>query len=98
MQDLLSAARSSRQGRTDPLLGEMLLGFGDAAPFVRSLELIPGEGEPLGYPRVRSLFESLGGKPPEEVIAGLAAAADGWAGGLAPKDDMTLVVIRMRAG
>lgn len=72
--------------------GDTILLMTDGLP-----ELTNGEGEPLGYPRVRSLFESLGGKPPEEVIAGLAAAAEGWAGGLAPKDDMTLVVIRVRA-
>ncbi|HEX9941490.1 MAG TPA: SpoIIE family protein phosphatase [Thermoanaerobaculia bacterium] len=60
-------------------------------------ELTNGEGDPLGYPRVRSLFESLGAKPPEEVIAGLAAAAESWAGGNAPKDDITFVVIRARA-
>lgn len=59
-------------------------------------ELPNPEGDPLGYPRVRSLFESMGDKAPEEIIAGLAAAAESWSGGQPAKDDITLVVIRMR--
>jgi serine phosphatase RsbU (regulator of sigma subunit) len=72
--------------------GDTILMLTDGLP-----ELTNVDGDPLGYPRVRSLFESLGGKPPAEVIAGLAAAADSWASGQAPKDDITLVVVRMRA-
>ena len=71
--------------------GDMLLMMTDGLP-----ELTNGEGDPLGYPRVRSLFESLGAKAPEEVIAGLAATAESWSGGQAPKDDITFVVIRVR--
>jgi serine phosphatase RsbU (regulator of sigma subunit) len=72
--------------------GDTILLLTDGLP-----ELTNGEGDPLGYPRVRSLFESLGGKPPEEIIAGLAAAAESWADGQPPKDDITLVVVRIRA-
>jgi serine phosphatase RsbU (regulator of sigma subunit) len=72
--------------------GDTILLMTDGLP-----ELTNGEGDPLGYPRVRSLFEELGGKAPEEIIAGLAQAADSWAGGNAPKDDITFVVIRVRA-
>jgi len=71
--------------------GDTLLLMTDGLP-----ELTNGEGDPFGYPRVRSLFESLGGEPPEQVIAGLAAAAESWSGAQAPKDDITLVVVRMR--
>jgi len=72
--------------------GDTLLLMSDGLP-----ELTNGDGDPLGYPRVRSLFESLSGKPPQEVIAGLAAAAESWTESQAPKDDITLVVIRIRA-
>ena len=72
--------------------GDTILLMTDGLP-----ELPDGDGDPLGYPRVRSLFESLGGKPPEEIIAGLAAAADSWSGGQPPKDDITFVVLRVRA-
>src|SRR5262245_26644341 len=43
--DLLAAARSHREGRTDPVLNQMVFGFGDAAPFVRGLEFIPAPAE-----------------------------------------------------
>jgi serine phosphatase RsbU (regulator of sigma subunit) len=73
--------------------GDTILLMTDGLP-----ELTNGDGDPLGYPRVRSLFEFLAGKPPEEIIAGLSQAAESWAGGQAPKDDITFVVIRARAG
>jgi serine phosphatase RsbU (regulator of sigma subunit) len=71
--------------------GDAILMMTDGLP-----ELTNGDGDPLGYPRVRSLFESLGGQPPEEVLAGLTSAAESWSGGQAPKDDITFVVIRIR--
>jgi serine phosphatase RsbU (regulator of sigma subunit) len=61
-------------------------------------ELADPEGEPLGYPRVRALFAELGNRAPAEVIAGLARAAESWGAGQAPKDDMTFVVLKVRAG
>src|SRR5688572_16954675 len=38
---LVTAARSTREGKADPLIGEMVQGFGEAAPFLRSIEFIP---------------------------------------------------------
>jgi serine phosphatase RsbU (regulator of sigma subunit) len=73
--------------------GDTLLMMTDGLP-----ELADPEGEPLGYPRVRTLFAELGGRSPEEVIAGLARAAESWAAGQAPKDDMTFVVLKVRGG
>jgi serine phosphatase RsbU (regulator of sigma subunit) len=78
-----------RRFETSP--GDMVLMMTDGLP-----ELANAEGDPLGYPRVRSLFESLGGNAPEEVIAGLTAAAESWTGEQPPKDDITFVVIRVR--
>jgi serine phosphatase RsbU (regulator of sigma subunit) len=71
--------------------GDTVLLMSDGLP-----ELTDPEGEPFGYVRVRETFESLGGKAPEDVIAGLTAAAEAWAAGQAPKDDITLVAIRVR--
>jgi serine phosphatase RsbU (regulator of sigma subunit) len=71
--------------------GDTLLMMTDGLP-----ELADPEGEPLGYPRVRELFAELGHLSPAELIAGLARAAESWAAGQAPKDDMTFVVIRVR--
>jgi serine phosphatase RsbU (regulator of sigma subunit) len=70
--------------------GDAILLMTDGLP-----ELENPEGEPLGYPRVRSLFESLGSRSPQEIIAGLGEAAEYWAGGQAAKDDVTLVAIRI---
>ncbi|MFL6195982.1 MAG: PP2C family protein-serine/threonine phosphatase [Thermoanaerobaculia bacterium] len=71
--------------------GDTVLLMTDGLP-----ELTDPAGEPLGYPRVRTLFEEMGAQAPEEVIAGLTRAADSWAAGQAAKDDMTFVVVRVR--
>ncbi|HYO12007.1 MAG TPA: SpoIIE family protein phosphatase, partial [Thermoanaerobaculia bacterium] len=75
--------------RVEP--GDAILLLTDGLPELQNLE-----GEPLGYPRVRSLFEGLGDKAPEKIIAGLTEAAESWAGGQAAGDDVTLVVIKVR--
>ena len=71
--------------------GDTLLLMTDGLP-----ELTDADGDPLGYPKVRAAFESLGTRPPEEIIAGLSQTAESWGGGSAPKDDITFVVIRAR--
>ncbi|HET9212595.1 MAG TPA: SpoIIE family protein phosphatase [Thermoanaerobaculia bacterium] len=71
--------------------GDAILMMTDGLP-----ELANGEGDPLGYPRVRGLFEEMGRRTPEEIIAGLSRAAEAWTAGEAVKDDVTLVVIRVR--
>ena len=58
-------------------------------------ELANAEGDPLGYPRVRALFEELGGRPPHQILDGLNRAAEAWTGGQPPKDDVTLVAIHL---
>ncbi|HEX4964308.1 MAG TPA: SpoIIE family protein phosphatase [Thermoanaerobaculia bacterium] len=71
--------------------GDTLLLMTDGLP-----ELADPHGEPLGYPRVRELFAELGNLPPAEVIAGLARSAESWGAGQPPRDDVTLVAIRIR--
>jgi serine phosphatase RsbU (regulator of sigma subunit) len=77
--------------RLDLSPGDAILMMTDGLP-----ELANGEGDPLGYPRVRALFEEMGGQAPEEIIAGLSRAAESWTAGEPVKDDVTLVVIRVR--
>lgn len=72
--------------------GDTLLLMSDGLP-----ELQDERGEPFGYPRVRQSFQELGGQPPEDVIAGLGDAARTWTGGKPPNDDVTFVVVRIRA-
>lgn len=71
--------------------GDVLLLMSDGLP-----ELHEDEGEPFGYPRVRGLFQELGERTPEDIIAGLADAARAWVGGKPPNDDVTFVVVRLR--
>lgn len=72
--------------------GDTLLLMSDGLP-----ELQDDQGEPFGYPRVRQRFQELGGGAPEDIIAGLGDAARAWIGGKPPNDDVTFVVIRVRA-
>ena len=77
--------------RLDLTPGDAILMMTDGLP-----ELANGEGDPLGYPRVRALFEEMGAQAPEEIIAGLSRAAESWTAGEPVKDDVTLVVVRIR--
>lgn len=70
--------------------GDAILMMTDGLP-----ELANAAGDPLGYPQVRALFEELGGRSPEEILAGLNRAAESWTAGQPPKDDITLVAIRL---
>ncbi len=71
--------------------GDTLLLMTDGFP-----ELLNGDHDPLGYPRVNDLFESCASRDPEGVISELSAAADRWTGGEPPADDITFVVIKAR--
>jgi serine phosphatase RsbU (regulator of sigma subunit) len=59
-------------------------------------ELLNRDEETMGYPRVRELFEASATKEPEQIIDDLSAAAEAWAGGLPPHDDITFVVLRCK--
>jgi serine phosphatase RsbU (regulator of sigma subunit) len=74
------------------------LGPGDAVLLMTDglPELANRDGDPLGYPQVRALFEEMGAQAPEEIVAGLNRAAEAWTAGEPVKDDVTLVVIRVR--
>jgi serine phosphatase RsbU (regulator of sigma subunit) len=84
-------AQEYEDRRLDLSPGDVILMMTDGLP-----ELANGEGDPLGYPKVRALFEELGSRTPEEIIAGLNRAAEAWAKGEAVKDDVTLVAMRVR--
>ena len=76
--------------RLELTAGDAILMMTDGLP-----ELANAAGDPLGYPQVRALFEALGGRSSQEILAGLNRAADEWTGGAPPKDDITLVAIRV---
>lgn len=70
--------------------GDTLLLMTDGFP-----EQPDGRGEPLGYERARRLFAEQVAASPDELVAGLVAAARGWAGGPLA-DDATFLVLRVR--
>ncbi len=80
-----------RERQLETALGDTLLLMSDGFP-----ELPNGEGEPLGYARVLEIFQGLGSGSPQEIIGGLSAAAEEWAGEEAPADDVTFVVLKVR--
>jgi serine phosphatase RsbU (regulator of sigma subunit) len=53
--------------------------------------------ELFGYERLRSEFASRVGLDLADIAEGLFAASDDWAGGAAQNDDMTAVLLRVRA-
>ena len=85
------ADTSYQQWGSELTTGDTVLLMTDGFP-----ELLNHEQEPMGYPRVRSLFEAAASKPADQIIAALAAAADNWGGGKPPDDDITFVVLKMK--
>lgn len=71
--------------------GDTLLLMSDGFP-----ELLNGDSDPLGYRRVRELYESCASHDADDVIAELSAAADHWTEGRPPADDITFVVMKAR--
>ena len=71
--------------------GDTVLMMSDGFP-----ELVNDGGEPLGYAAVHELFEQSAAKLPQELIAGLASAAEEWSGGAQPSDDITFVALQVK--
>jgi serine phosphatase RsbU (regulator of sigma subunit) len=71
--------------------GDTVLMMSDGFP-----ELVNDGGEPLGYSAVHEVFEQSAAKPPQELIAGLASAAEEWSRGAQPSDDITFVVLQVK--
>lgn len=78
---------------------ELGLSDGDAVLFMSDglLEMFNEAGEVLGEERTRRLFEEAGHHSPQQIIEHLVKAGKTWANGQPQKDDMTLVVIKIKA-
>lgn len=73
--------------------GDTVLFMTDGFP-----ELMNDDGEQLGYTAATEAFASAATAPDaDRVIARLASFAESWHGDTAPNDDVTFVVVRMRA-
>ena len=59
-------------------------------------ELLNPQGEPLGYERVREIFETLTDASPDDITGVLARAAGEWSGDSTPNDDITFLVLRAK--
>jgi ligand-binding sensor domain-containing protein/serine phosphatase RsbU (regulator of sigma subunit) len=60
-------------------------------------ELFGASGQRLGYDRMPGLFAEAAGRSSEEVIAHLIETAKAWCNGQVPDDDMTFVVMKVKA-
>ena len=59
-------------------------------------ELLNDSGEPLGYERVRSIFEASVSDRPGAMIKNLARQAEKWSGDRSPADDITFLVLQVK--
>ena len=69
--------------------GDTLLLMTDGLP-----ELLDQDHQPMGYHRVRSIFQDAAHQSPSEIVQSLSAAATEWNGGVDPNDDLTFVVMK----
>ncbi len=71
--------------------GDTLLLMSDGFP-----ELFNKDEEMFGYDKVKSTFEEVAGKEPEEIIEHLKNIGSAWTEDATPDDDVTFVVIKMK--
>ena len=60
-------------------------------------ELFDAGREMLGYEGAVEVFRETAGRSPEEVIAHLRGVAEAWSDGRAPDDDLTFLVMKVKA-
>lgn len=77
------------QWSSDLAPGDTVLLMTDGFP-----ELLNVEGEPMGYERVRDVFEAAAGDTPELITRSLAGAAARWSASASLNDDITFLVLR----
>lgn len=76
----------------DLLPGDTILILSDGLP-----ERLNNEDEAFGYPRTEALFKKSGDRAPKEICAHLALGGEGWAQGRLQEDDITFVVMKVKA-
>ena len=88
----LSARVEYEQQTFELQSGDTILLMSDGLP-ERSNEA----GEDLDYPRIQALFSDVAQATPDEIIQRLWQAGEDWAQGQPREDDITLVVLKMKA-
>jgi len=91
---LAGATYAEREVELAP--GDTLLLATDGFPELLGGE--EGQSEPLGYPRLASLFAAASSQEPERILADLTAAGEAWRGARPQGDDITFVVVKVLAG
>jgi serine phosphatase RsbU (regulator of sigma subunit) len=76
---------------TEILPGDTILLMSDGFP-----ELFNKEKILFGYDKVKSTFEEVAGKEPEEIIEHLKKAGSAWVEDAEPDDDVTFVAIKIK--
>ncbi len=69
--------------------GDLLLGMTDGLPETLNLD-----DEMLGYAALKPLLVELAEQPLDEILQGLLDAAEHWADGRSPEDDLTFLVVQ----
>ena len=77
---------------------DLKLNAGDAVLFMSDglPEMFNTQGEVLGEDRAKELFVEVGQSAPEQIIEHLVMAGKAWANGQPQKDDVTLVVVKVK--
>lgn len=77
---------------------DLILDVGDTVLFMSDgfTEMFNVEGEVLGEDRAKALLEEAGPSAPEQIIEHLVRAGKAWANGQSQKDDVTLVVVKVK--
>lgn len=77
---------------------DLNLNAGDAVLFMSDglPEMFNAQGEVLGEERAKELFQEVGHSAPEQIIEHLVNAGKAWANGQPQKDDVTLVVVKVK--
>ena len=71
--------------------GDTILLMSDGLP-----ELMNDNNEMYGYDRIKTEYQSVGEKEPEEIVEHLKNSASLWVNGKEPDDDVTFVVIKVK--
>ena len=72
--------------------GDTLLLMSDGLP-----ERLNGAEEEFGYQRVEALFAEVATEVPDDIIQRLTQGGEDWADGRPQDDDITLVVLKVKA-
>jgi serine phosphatase RsbU (regulator of sigma subunit) len=81
-----------KQQEFDLTAGDCLVVMSDGFP-----EMFNTENEMLGFTKAISVLEEVGNQSPQEIINSFVEAGEKWANGRPQDDDVTFVVIKVKA-